>query len=334
MPKVYITGKIQDNGIELLKRKGLKVDLNLTGKDLTQEELKDIFSNYDALVTMPANKVDGELLFTASKNLKVIANYAVGYDNIDLKAAGERGIMITNTPGPEITESVAEHAFALMLSLGRSIVSADKYTRSGKYKYWDPLIFLGPQFNGKTLGIVGFGRIGRHLAKIARNGLNMTILYSDVNRHETEEKETNAKHVSLEELLQNSDVISLNCNYCAETKHLINERTLHLMKPTAYLINTSRGGVIDEKSLAQALKDGVIEGAALDVFEEEPKIHPDLLKMENVILTPHIASATREARIQMARMAAENVVEVLINNRPPINLVNKELSKDTISSLI
>ena len=332
MVKVLITRKIPQAGIEILEQQP-KLELDYRqGPPLSTEDLKKALKDVDAVIPVIPDKITKEVI-AAGPKLKVIATYSVGYDHIDINAATTKKIYVANTPG-DLTESVAEHAFALMLSLGRSIVSADKYTRSGKYKYWDPLIFLGPQFNGKTLGIVGFGRIGRHLAKIARNGLNMTILYSDVNRHETEEKETNAKHVSLEELLQNSDVISLNCNYCAETKHLINERTLHLMKPTAYLINTSRGGVIDEKSLAQALKDGVIEGAALDVFEEEPKIHPDLLKMENVILTPHIASATREARIQMARMAAENVVEVLINNRPPINLVNKELSKDIISSLI
>ncbi|HSX39287.1 MAG TPA: D-glycerate dehydrogenase [Candidatus Saccharimonadales bacterium] len=331
--KLLITRKIPLAGIEILQQfPQIEIDYR-QGAPLSAEELKKAIKDVEAIIPVIPDQIT-EQIIKAAPNLKLIATYSVGYDHIDLKTATAHKVFVANTPG-DLTESVAEHAFALMLALGRKIVEADKYCREGDYKYWDPMLFLGPQFSNKTLGIVGFGRIGQHLAKIAHGGLNMKILYYDMKRCVTEVEEAyNAHCVSVEELLQNSDVVSLNCVLSPETHHLINDKRLRLMKPNAYLINTARGPVIDEEALVTALKENIIEGAALDVFENEPKIHPDLIKMRNVILTPHIASATREARIQMARMAAENVVDVLIKNQPPKNLVNTELSKQTISSLI
>lgn len=216
---------------------------------------------------------------------------------------------------------------ALLMAVGRRIVEADKFTRGGEYLYWDPMIFLGPRFTDKTLGIVGFGRIGQHFAKLARNGFNMNILYNDPNRHPDAEKEYGATFAELGDLLGKSDFISLHVPLLPATKHLITDREFRLMKPTAYLINTARGPIIDEDALILALKENWIAGAGIDVYEEEPKIHAGLKELDNVILTPHIGSATREARIEMSRMAAGNVIEVLINGKPPINLVNKDIKE-------
>lgn len=316
--RVLITREIPKAGIDLLREfPELELDIR-NGLPLFHEELKKAVKGVSGMIAVIPDKVDKDVLKSAGSGLKIVAHYAVGYDNIDIQAASKLGIYVSNTPG-DLTESVAEHSLALMMALGRRIVEADSFIRGGGYEYWDPMMFLGPRFLGKTLGIVGFGRIGQYFAKIAHYGLDMKILYTGPKKCGTEE---NAKYVTLDELLEQSDVVSLHVPLCEDTHHLIDANQLKKMKPTAYLINTSRGPVINEEALAQALKEGWLEGAALDVFENEPSVNSNLINAKNVILTPHIASATREARIQMARMAAQNVIEVLIHKRPPLNLVN------------
>ncbi|MFH1899109.1 MAG: D-glycerate dehydrogenase [Patescibacteria group bacterium] len=329
--KVLITREIPQAGINLLtEHKNLELDYR-KGAPLSPAELKKAIKDADAIIPVIPDQIN-KSVFEVAKNLKVVATYSVGYDNIDLDEATKKNIYVANTPG-DLTEAVAEHALSMMLGLGRRLAEADKFCRDGKYKYWDPMTFIGPKFMGKTLGIIGFGRIGQFFSRMAKHGLNMKILYYDIAPHPEAENLLDAEKVSLDYLLQNSDVISLHVNLSEETKHMIDSAQFELMKPDAILINTARGPVIDENALALALKENYIAGAALDVFEEEPKIHPDLLKLNNVLLTPHIASATWEARIQMARMAAENVIDVLINKNPPKYLVNKELLKDSVSSI-
>ncbi len=329
--KVLITREIPQAGINLLtEHKNLELDYR-KGAPLSPAELKKAIKDADAIIPVIPDQINKSVIEVA-KNLRVIATYSVGYDNIDLDEATKKNIYVANTPG-DLTEAVAEHALSMMLGLGRRLAEADKFCRDGKYKYWDPMTFIGPKFMGKTLGIIGFGRIGQFFSRMAKHGLNMKILYYDIAPHPEAENLLDAEKVSLDYLLQNSDVISLHVNLSEETEHMIDSAQFELMKPDAILINTARGPVIDENALALALKENYISGAALDVFEEEPKIHPDLLKLNNVLLTPHIASATWEARIQMARMTAENVIDVLINKNPPKYLVNKELLKDSVSSI-
>lgn len=329
--KVLITREIPQAGIELLEEhKNLTLDYR-KGAPLSPEELKKAIIDADAIIPVIPDQID-KTVIEAGKKLKVIATYSVGYDHIDLDAATKKNIYVANTPG-DLTEAVAEHSFALMMALGRRIAESDKFCRDKKYKYWDPMVFVGPKFMNKTLGIIGFGRIGQFFARMAKYGLNMKILYTDVASHPEGENLLDAEKVSLEYLLGNSDVISIHCNLTKETKHMIDSEQFKLMKPLALLINTARGLIIDENALVYALKENIIAGAALDVFENEPEIHPELLKLKNVVLTPHIASATWEARIQMARMAAESVIDVLIDKKPPRYIVNKELVKDSVSSI-
>ncbi len=330
--RVLITREIPQAGINILEQyPQIEIDMR-KGPPLSREEMLIAVKGADALIPVIPDKIDSEIIEGAGKNLKIIAAYSVGYDHIDLDTATKKEIYVSNTPG-DLTESVGEHALSLMLTLARRVSEADRFCRAKKYKYWDPMIFLGPKISEKTLGIIGFGRIGQHFAKIAKLGLGMRIIYHDVLNHPEAEKTLGAEKVSLEYLLENSDFVSLHCNLCEETKHLIGEAQFKKMKPLSYIINTARGPVINESALVNALKKGIIAGAALDVFEDEPEINPKLLRMDNVVLTPHIASATREARIQMARMAVENVVDVLVNKKPPRYLVNKTLNKEKISSI-
>lgn len=327
--RVLITREIPEAGVDLLKEHpDIEIDMRC-GPPLSAEEMKKALKGVDAIIPVIPDEITADIIKAGDK-LKIIAAYSVGYDHIDIEAATRQKVYISNTPG-DLTESVAEHAFALMVAVGRRIVEADKFVRQGDYKYWDPMIFLAPQFSGKTLGIVGFGRIGKHLAKMTKNGLNMDILYKDIKRSEDAEKELGAKFVEMDELLEHSDVISLNCNLSEETRHLIGEKELRKMKPFAYIINTARGPIINEAALVTALEEEWIAGAGLDVFEGEPKLHEGLAELDNVVLTPHIASATREARIQMARMAAENVIDVLIENKAPENIVNKDLTQSLLA---
>jgi len=323
-PKVYVTREIPERGLRIImERFNAEVwpEYGPPPKHVIIEKARDV----DALVTLLSDKIDAEI-FDAAPKLKIVAQMAVGYDNIDVEEATRRGIYVTNTPGV-LTETTADFAWALLMAIARRVVEADRYVREGKWKVgWHPSMLLGRDVYGATLGIIGAGRIGSAVAKRARC-FNMKILYYDVIPNPQIEKETGAKFVDLDTLLKESDFISIHVPLTKETYHMINAEKLKLVKKTAYIINTARGPIIDEKALYEALKEGRLAGAALDVFEQEP-ISPDnpLLKLYNVILAPHIASASYETRSRMAEMVAENLVEFFEGRRPP-NLVNPDVIK-------
>lgn len=322
MLKIYITRKIPEAGVEKLKQVWHKVVVSEKDGVLTKEELITALrgQEYDAVLCLLTDRMDDEVFEAAGPQCKIFANYAVGFDNIDLKAATQRGVMVTNTPDV-LTETVAEHTFTLMLAIAHRVSEADRFTRAGKYHGWAPMLLLGSDLSRKTIGIVGLGRIGSRVAHHAEKGFDAKVIYYDIKRNEAFENEFSATYkTSIEALLQEADFVSLHVPLLDSTRHLINAERLKLMKRTAYLVNTSRGPVVDEKALAEALKNGTIRGAALDVFEREPAVEPELLKLDNVILTPHIASATEETRSKMAEMAAENIIAALSGKTPP-NLV-------------
>ncbi len=320
MPKIYVTRKIPDAGIKKLKGKGYEVDINPEDRNLKPEELVAALKakSYDAVLCLLTDKIDASV-FDAASTAKIFANYAVGYNNIDVKEAEKRKIFISNTPGV-LTESVAEHTIALIFSIAKRIVEADQFMRDGKFIGWEPMLFLGDDLLGKKLGLVGLGRIGAEVAKRMHDGFEMEILYYDVARNEELEKKYHVKYVDLEMLLKESDFVSIHVPLLPETKHLIGEKQLKMMKKTAYLINTSRGPVVDEVALVEALKTGEIRGAGLDVYENEPNAAPGLVELPNTVLTPHTASATIETRSKMSEMAADNIIATLEGKTPP-NLV-------------
>lgn len=279
------------------------------------ERLKDA----DAVVTQLRDPVDKEFI-DAGKKLKIIANYAVGFNNIDVEYAKQKGIYVTNTPDV-LTEATADIAWALILAVARKIIPADKFTREGKFEGWKPNLFLGYEIYGKTLGIIGMGRIGKAVARRAM-GFGMKIIYHNRKRVEDDYK-YNAKYVDLETLLKESDYISINAPLTNETYHLLNKERLSLLKKNAILVNTARGPIIDEKALYELLKDGKIAGAGFDVYENEPEITKGLEKLDNVVLLPHIGSATYETREKMSIMVAENIIDAL-EGKIPRNLVWKE----------
>lgn len=315
MPKVYICDPIPQNGVLLLKSSGFDVDINSSGKDLTREGLKKIVGEYDAVLTFLTNKIDKEIVDCASKKLKIISNFTVGFDNLDVKSINARGIIACNTPGVA-SESVAEHTFALILALNKRLLEQDKFVRDGKYKRWDPTLFLSHQAWGQTIGIIGLGRIGTFVGQVASQGFRMKILYFDPKKAEDFELLTGAKFLSLEEILMEADILSLHIPLAENTQHLIGKKELKMMKNTAILINTSRGPIIDEQALVWALEGNEIAGAGLDVYENEPEISPALLKSPKVVLTPHTASGTFETREQMSRIAAQNIIDVFAGKDP------------------
>jgi len=320
--KIFITRPIPKIGIDMLKVKKYDVVVNEKAENraATREEMTNGAKGADAILSVLTDKIDAEVMDAGAPTLKIIANYAVGFDNIDLEAAKQRKIMVSNTPGV-LTNTVAEHTFALMLSIAHRISEADRFSKEGKYHAWGPSMLLGTDLSGKTLGIVGLGRIGSRVAMHAVKGFEMSVLYNDPKPNPDFEKEFGAKFVEkIDELLPLCDFVSIHVPLLDSTRHLINESRLRIMKRSAYLINTSRGPIIDEKALAVALSKGVIRGAAIDVFEFEPEIVPELKQLDNVILTPHIASATEETRNKMAEMAAQNIIEAL-EGRTPLNLV-------------
>ena len=290
-------------------------------RDVLLNEVRDV----DGLCCLLTEKIDREL-FDVAKNLKVVSQVAVGYDNIDVKAATERGIYVTNTPGV-LTETTADFAWTLIMAVARRVVEADKFIRNGKWDIpWSLTMFLGNDVYGKTLGIIGLGRIGSAVARRAK-AFNMRVIYYDAFRNEQREKELGVEYKEFKDLLKEADFISIHVPLIPETRHLFNEEAFKTMKRTAYLINTSRGPVVDEKALYKALTEGWIKGAGIDVHEKEPtpKDNP-LLTLDNIVVTPHIASASVETRVKMATMAAENLVSVLQGKIPP-NLVNKDVVK-------
>ncbi len=323
--QIFITRKIPEAGIALLKEKGHEVEVSTKDGVLTKEELLLALraKQYDAVISLLTDKIDGEVM-DAAPTVKIFANYAVGYDNIDLAAAKERGKIITNTPDV-LTNSVAEHAVALLMALAKRIPEGDRFMREGKYIGWAPELLLGTDLLGKTLGILGTGRIGSRVAEIAAKGLGMRVIYYDIAQNAMLEKNVGASfHKTPEEVLAEADAVSIHVPLLESTRHLINADRLSKMKKSAYLINTSRGPVIDEAALVAALTQGIIRGAALDVFEYEPKLAPGLADLSNVIITPHTASATEETRSAMSRVAAENIIAVL-EGKPPITEVKTRL---------
>ncbi|MBI2053019.1 MAG: D-glycerate dehydrogenase [Candidatus Ryanbacteria bacterium] len=323
--KVYVTRMIPESGLKMLRDEGYEVVVNpedrvLAKKELVTELKKD---KYAAVLCLLTDHIDGEVMDAAGKECKLFANYAVGFDNIDLEAARKRDLMITNTP-EVLSETVAEHTFALMLALAHRIPEADRFARAGKYTGWGPMLFLGTDLARKVIGIIGLGRIGTLVAHHAVRGFGAKVIYYDVARNEQFEKDYGAEFKDkVETLLPQADFVTLHVPLLPETHHLINDDRLALMKNSAYLVNTSRGPVVDELALARALKDGIIRGAALDVFENEPVIEKHLPGLDNVILTPHIASATEETRSKMGEVAAKNIIEALSGRVPPNIVIRK-----------
>ena len=320
--KVYITRQIPESGISLLKEAGLEVVVSQKDGVLTKQELITELTNNnpDAVIPLLTDTIDSEV-FEAAPNAKVFATYSVGYNHIDLDSAKMHGVTITNTPGV-LTDTVAEYTASMICALTKRIPEGDKFTRAGEYKGWAPMLLLGADLKGKTLGILGAGRIGSRVAEIMYKGFGMHIVYYDVKENEFLNNEVSAEYRStVEEVLTESDVVTVHVPLLESTKHLINKERLALMKSTAYFINTSRGPVVDEEALRDALQSGTIAGAAIDVYEYEPEITQGLAEMSNVILTPHIASATEETRSKMSDMAAKNTIAVLSGNEPENKVV-------------
>lgn len=321
--KVFVTRKIPEIGIKILEKANCVVDIYPKDKIIPQKELVSTLKNgnYDAVLCLLTDKIDVKIL-DSSSTVKIYSNYASGFDNIDTIEAKKRNIVVANSPTVFTFEAVAEHTIALMFALAARIVEADEFVRRGKYKGWAPMNFIGTDVLGKTIGLVGAGKIGERVAHYS-NGLGLKVIYHDVSRNEKIEKENGAVFKnSIEDVLREADVVSLHVPLFDSTRHLINEARLRLMKPTSFLINTSRGPVVDERALEKVLREKIITAAALDVFEFEPKTVPGLNKLQNIILTPHIASASIEARNQMAEVAANNIID-LFEGREPKNIVNK-----------
>ena len=315
--KVLVTREIPEAGLHLLADFDVTV---LAERPPTRDELLEAVRGTSGVISTATEKMDGEVMDAAGEGLRVIANMAVGYDNIDVEAAGERGIVVTNTPGV-LDETTADVAFMLVLAAARRLGEGERLLRAGKWEWWGPKQLRGLDVWGKRLGIVGMGRIGRAVARRGR-GFGMEILYHNRSRKEDAENELGARYLDLDDLLRESDFVSIHTPLTDETRHLISERELGLMRETAVLVNTSRGPVVDEGALAAALAEGRIFAAGLDVYEEEPKVHPELLELENVVLAPHVGSATIDTRDKMATLAAENLAGVLRGEEPktPVGL--------------
>lgn len=317
MPRIAVTRAIPEPALDLLRRHG-DVVVSAQDRPLETDELHDLVRSEvtAAVVTLLHDSVDEAFLDAAGPDLRIVANVAVGYDNIDVGACSGRGVVATNTPGV-LTEATADIAWALILMITRRLGEGERLIRRQQPWKWHMFFMLGTSIQGKRLGIVGLGKIGTATARRARAS-GMQVVYTGHTRAETAlEAELDATFVSLDELLETSDVVSLHCPLTPETVHLINAERLRQMRPTAFLVNTTRGPVVDEAALADALRDGVIAGAGLDVFEHEPEVHPELVEADNAVLIPHLGSATVETRTAMAVLAAENVVAVL-NGRAAI----------------
>lgn len=327
--RIYVTREIPSIGIKMLKEKGYKVTVGKEKKPLVQKDIINILQKaekkdepYNILLTLLTDKID-KSVFAVAPSLKMISNYAIGYDNIDIKESCHRNIMVTNTPG-DYMGSIAEHTVAMALSLCNRIAEADHFVRRGRYKGWDPMLMIGHDVSEKTIGIIGAGRIGEKVAYTFNKGFDCKIVYFDQNKNESIECDCEAKRLeSLDDLLKQSDIISLHVPLNEQTHHMVNKEFISKMKSDSFLINTSRGPVVDEKYLYQALKEGKIAGAGLDVFEFEPKVVKGLTKLGNVILTPHIASASVRARDIMAKIAAQNIIDFVEGKEMIHSCVNK-----------
>ncbi len=317
-PKVLITHNLFPKVHDFLK-KHVEYEIGKSNGDISKNDLLKKIRDKDGLLPLLVDTIDKDVL-NAAPSLKVISNCAVGYNNIDITYAKEKGIMVTNTPGV-LTETTAELTWALIFAVARRIPQAHIFTRDACYKGWALDLFLGTELHGKRLGIVGMGRIGHAVARKAK-AFSMDIVYHDpsVKLNPEEQAELHATQLSLEDLLRTSDIITLHTTLTPKTFHLISEKNIHLMKKTAILINASRGPVVEESVLANALEKGTIWGAGLDVYENEPFIHPKLFDLDNIVLLPHIGSATLETRLRMAFTAAKNLVQGL-RGETPDNLV-------------
>lgn len=320
-PKVLVTRAIQEKPLQLLQEYA-EVTMNPENRVLRPEEIMAHLPGQVGLLAMGGDPITEQVL-GAGKDLKIVANNAVGFNNIDLVAATRLKIAVTNTPDV-LTDTTADLTFALILAVARRIVEADRYVRAGKWVGWTPELMLGQDVYGKTLGIIGLGRIGAAVAKRAQ-GFAMKVIYTDIRRlPPAVEAQHNLNFLPKRDLLQEADFVTLHVPLTPETRHLIGAPELRLMKNSAFLINASRGPVVDEQALVAALKLGIIAGAGLDVFEEEPKVHPQLLQMENVVVLPHIGSATRATREKMSLVAVNNILAVLRGEVPP-HILNPEI---------
>jgi len=327
--KVFVTRRIRDAGLEMLEEGGADVEVWPGPEDAgpSHDEILAGVADADVLLSLLTEPVDREVL-EANAALRGVAQFAVGYNNIDVEAATELGIPVSNTPGV-LTETTADLTWALLLAMARRIPQGDRYMRAGKYKLWGPNLLLGDDVSTggdgrrKVLGIIGFGRIGRAVARRAL-GFDMQVLAHDPYARDDIEADDQAGWAELEDLLRDSDFVSIHTLLTDETQHLIGPRELELMKPTAYLINAARGPIVDEAALVEALPEGTIAGAGLDVYENEPEMAPGLAQLDNAVLLPHLGSASRATRDKMATMAAENALAMLAGERAP-NCVNTEV---------
>ena len=317
--KIFFTSKLVIKVEEYLK--DFDVQIYEGEPPIPREVLKEKVKDVDGLVVLLTDRIDAEILDNAPR-LKIVANYAVGYDNIDVDECTRRGIVVTNTPDV-LTDATAELAWALVFAVARKIVEAHRYVEKRLWRGWSPALFLGVELKGKTLGVLGAGRIGQAFA-LKSAGFGMKVVYYNRRPNEVLEKQLGARRVDLDELLQVSDIVSLHLPLTPETYHLIGEREFNLMKPNAIFVNTARGKIVDEKALVKVLKERRIYGAGLDVFEFEPQISEELYELDNVVMLPHIGSATVEARTKMAELVVENL-KAFFNGEIPPTVVNKEL---------
>jgi glyoxylate reductase len=308
---IYITRKIPEVGLKLLQEKGITYDMGTSKVPPTQKEIIKALKKkpYDGVISFLTDKLDKNV-FDACPTAKVFANFSVGFDNVDMEEVKKRNIGVSNTPGTS-SIAVAEHTIAFMLTLTTRIDEGDRFMRKGKYKGWDPDLLVGTDLKGKTIGLIGAGQIGTEVAKILHFGFGCKVIYSDISPNPTLEAITGPTKKETAEILREADIVSLHVPLLPSTHHLINKESLATMKKTAFLVNTSRGGVIDEKELVNALKNNVIRGAAIDVYEFEPKLTKGLTKLCNIVLTPHIASARQSTRDMMAEIAAKNIISAL-----------------------
>ena len=308
--KIHITRPIPTVAVEKLKAAGCEVTCPESHGLPDRTELLNSVAEVDGILSILTEQIDSEVL-KSSPHLKVVSNMAVGYDNIDVEEASRRDVVVCNTPGV-LTETTADFAWALLMAVSRRVVECDQFVRDKKFEWWGPQLMMGTDVFGKTLGIIGFGKIGQAVARRAQ-GFGMSVLYSG---HTAPSESELGSKVSFEELLKTSDFVSLHVPYRESTHHLLTSREFQMMKKSAFLINTARGPVVAEEELVTALNSGEIAGAALDVFEEEPEVHEALLKMQNVVLAPHAASASVETREKMALMAVDNLLAVLEGEEP------------------